>query len=110
MKTEDRNRICKAVQEIHDITETDIEDIVDCLIGFAWDDENAGEIKFQMRQGSKTSESVACKNFSYIDVTTEGYEGTLNLFCGDLPVAFINNTQVANKIRELLKPKQKTSK
>lgn len=34
-----------AVEKIHELTETDIPDIVDALTGIAWDEEDAGQIK-----------------------------------------------------------------
>ncbi len=34
-----------AVEKIHELTETDIPDIVDALTGVAWDEEDAGRIK-----------------------------------------------------------------
>ena len=37
--------IGNAVEKIHELTETDIPDIVDALTGIAWDEEDAGQIK-----------------------------------------------------------------
>jgi hypothetical protein len=34
-----------AVEKIHELTNTDIPDIVDALTGVAWDEEDAGQIK-----------------------------------------------------------------
>lgn len=46
--------------------------------------------------------AMPCSRFSFVDVTTEGSEGTLNLFFDDYPVAWVNNLHVAQQIREFL--------
>ena len=45
MKVKHLILIGDAVEKFHDLTETDIPDIVDALTGIAWDEEDAGQIK-----------------------------------------------------------------
>ena len=40
--------------------------------------------------------------FSYVDITTKGCEGWLNLLWGDYPVALVDNVHIANQIREVV--------
>jgi hypothetical protein len=44
--------------------------------------------------------------FSYVNITTKGCEGWLNLFIDGYPIALVNNVFIANKIRARV-PKQK---
>ena len=47
--------------------------------------------------------------FSYVDITTKGCEGWLNLFWGDYCVALVNNVDIANQMRQIL-PTKNTDK
>jgi beta-glucosidase/6-phospho-beta-glucosidase/beta-galactosidase len=40
--------------------------------------------------------------FSYVDITTKGCEGWLNLFFYDFPIALVNNVDLANKVRDVV--------
>ena len=44
--------------------------------------------------------------FNYVDITTKGCEGWLNLFIDDECVALVKNEYIANKIRKIVKKKK----
>ena len=43
--------------------------------------------------------------FTYVDVTTKGYEGALNLFFNDHEIASVVDVDVANEIRKAISVK-----
>jgi len=51
-------------------------------------------------------EDIPPSRFTYVDVTTQGCEGTLNLFFDDFCVAYISNIYVAQQLREELTAKR----
>jgi hypothetical protein len=46
--------------------------------------------------------------FSYVDVTTKGCEGWLNLFWGDHCVALVDNAVIADQMRKVIAHKSNT--
>lgn len=44
--------------------------------------------------------------FNYVDITTKGCEGWLNLFFGDEIVAMVRNKALASEIRKVTPPRQ----
>ena len=48
--------------------------------------------------------------FGYVDITTKGCEGWLNLFFGQQCVALVDNIHIANEMRRSIKPMKRLTK